>query len=116
MHDDVIICGGFIRYVFEITKLQTENNISQHLGKFACCYKDVMVLMTSSSFSWRHKLKIFILKNLTKTSFNKQKILLLSLTNRFLDRGANLPFPPVQKGCKNSSVEIGLTGFQILKI
>ena len=37
-----------------------------------------------------------------------QKILLLSLTNRFLDRGANLPPPPVQIGCKNSPVNIGL--------
>ena len=36
-----------------------------------------------------------------------QKILLLSLTNRFLDRGANLP-PSVQTGCKNSPVYIGL--------
>ena len=37
-----------------------------------------------------------------------QKMLLLSLTNRFLDRGGNLP-PPVQIGCKNSPVYIGLT-------
>ena len=37
---DVIICGDFIRNVFEITKVQTENNISQHLDKFECCYKD----------------------------------------------------------------------------
>ena len=51
MHDDVIICGDFMRDVFEITKAQTENNISQHLGKFACCYKDLLLLMTSSSFS-----------------------------------------------------------------
>ena len=29
----------------------------------------------------------FNFKNLTKNSFNMQKILLLSLTNRFLDRG-----------------------------
>ena len=36
-----------------------------------------------------------------------QKILLLSLPNRFLDRGANLP-PPVQIGCKNSPVYVGL--------
>ena len=43
MHDDVIFCGNFIRDVFEITKVQTENNISQHLGKFACCYKDLLV-------------------------------------------------------------------------
>ena len=28
----------------------------------------------------------FIIKNLTKNSFNKQKILLLSLTKQFLDR------------------------------
>ena len=40
MHDDLIMCGNFIRDVFEITKVQTENSISQHLGKFACCYKD----------------------------------------------------------------------------
>ena len=40
MHDDVIICGNFIRDVFEITKVQTKTNISQHLGKFACCCKD----------------------------------------------------------------------------
>ena len=56
-------------------------------------YKDLLVLMTSSLFSWRHNLKIFDIKNLTKNGFNKQKILLLSLTNRFLDRGANL-LPP----------------------
>ena len=38
-----------------------------------------------------------------------QKILLLSLTNRFLDRGANSPPPPpVQIGYKNSPVYIGL--------
>ena len=44
------------------------------------------------------------------------KILLLSLPNRFLDRGANLP-PPVQIGCKNTSVYIGLNYdcFQKLK-
>ena len=35
MHDDVIICGNFIRDVFEITKVQTKPNISQHLGEFA---------------------------------------------------------------------------------
>ena len=35
----------------EITKVQIENNISQHLDKFACCHKDLLVLMTSSSFS-----------------------------------------------------------------
>ena len=51
MHDDVIICGNFIRDVFEITKVQSKTNILQHLGKFACCYKDLLVLMTSSSFS-----------------------------------------------------------------
>ena len=49
--------------------------------------------MTSSSFSWRHNLKKFIFKNLTKNSFNKQKISILSLTNRFLDMGANFPPP-----------------------
>ena len=62
MHDDVIICGNFISDVFEITKVQTENNILQHLDKFACCYKDLLVLITQSSFSWRHNLKIFIFK------------------------------------------------------
>ena len=36
-----------------------------------------------------------------------QKILLPSLTHRFLDRGANL-LPLVQIGCKNSPVDIGL--------
>ena len=51
MHDDVIICGNYIEYVFEITKVQTKTNISQHLGKFACFYKDLLVLMMSSSFS-----------------------------------------------------------------
>ena len=30
---DVMICGDFIRDVFEITKVQTENNISQQLDK-----------------------------------------------------------------------------------
>ena len=107
MHDDVIICDSFIRNVFEITKIQTEPNISQHLGKFACCYKNLMVLMTSSSFSLRHNLKRFIFKNLIINSFNKQKISILSLTNRFLDREANLP-PPIQIRCKNSPVYIGL--------
>ena len=48
---DVIICSDFVRDVFEITKIQAENNISQHLNKFAGCYKDLLVLMTSSSFS-----------------------------------------------------------------
>ena len=48
MHDDIIICGNYIRDVFEITKVQTETNISQNLGKFACYYKDLLVLMTSS--------------------------------------------------------------------
>ena len=43
--------------------------------------------MTSMSFSWRQNLKIFHFKNLTKTSFNNQKILLLSLTKQVLDRG-----------------------------
>ena len=37
-----------------------------------------------------------------------RKILLLSLLNRFLVRGANLPPPPVQIGCKNTPVYIGL--------
>ena len=40
MHDDLIFRGNFIRDVFEIIKVQTENNISQTLGKFACWYKD----------------------------------------------------------------------------
>ena len=31
MHDDFIICGNFIRDVFEITKVRTEINILQHL-------------------------------------------------------------------------------------
>ena len=66
MHDDVIIIGNFIRDVFELTKVQTKTNISQHLGKLACCLKDLPVLMTSSSFSRRQILKIFIFKNLTK--------------------------------------------------
>ena len=47
-----------------------------------------------------------------------QKILLLSLTNQFLDRGANFPPPPpppppVQIGCKNSSVYIELTVYRV---
>ena len=50
MHDDIIICGDFIRDVFEVAKIQAENNISQHLDKFACYYKDLLVLMTSSRF------------------------------------------------------------------
>ena len=108
MHDDVIIWGNFIRDVFELTKVQTKTNILQHLGKFACCYKDFLVLMTSSSFLRRHNLKKFISKNLIKNSISKQKISILSVTNRFLDRGANLP-PPVQIGCKNSPVYIGLS-------
>ena len=58
---DVIICGDFISDVFEITKVQTENNIQQHLEKFASCYKDLLVLVTSSLFSWGHNLKIFFL-------------------------------------------------------
>ena len=115
MHDDVIICGNFTRDVFEITKVQTKTNILQHLGNFAFCYKDLLVLMTSSSFSWRHNLKKFIFKNLTKNSFNNQKISILSLTNRFLDRGANLP-PPVQIGCKNSPVCIGLKQEYFMRI
>ena len=104
---DVIICGDFIRDVFEITKVQTDNTISQHLDNFACCYKDLLVLMTSPSFSWRHNLKIFYIKNLRKNSLNMQKILLLSLTKQFLDREQICP--PVQIGCKNSPVDIGLT-------
>ena len=35
MPDDVIICGNFIRNVFEITKIQTENNI------FVTSFRDV---------------------------------------------------------------------------
>ena len=104
MYDDVIICGKFIRDVFKITKVPAENNISQHLDKFACCYKDLLILMTSSLFAWRHNFKIFIFKNFTKNSFNMQKILLLSLVNRFLGTWANLPPLPVQIGCKNRLV------------
>ena len=53
MHDDVIICGNFIRDVFEITKIQTKTNILQHLGKFACFYKvtgfdDVIIVFVTS--------------------------------------------------------------------
>ena len=62
--------------------------------------------MTLLSFSGRHHLKRIILKNLTKNSFNKQKILLLSLINRFLDRGQI--YPPLQIGYKNSPVDMGL--------
>ena len=51
MHDDVIICGNFTRDVFEMTKVQTKTKILQHLGNFAFCYKDLLVLMMSSSFS-----------------------------------------------------------------
>ena len=43
-----------------------------------------------------------------------QKILLLSLTKQFLDRGANLPPPPVQIECKSSPVHVGLK--QLLKV
>ena len=48
---DVIICVDFIRDIFEVTKVQAESNILQHLDKFACFYKDLVALMTSSSFS-----------------------------------------------------------------
>ena len=48
---DVIIWGDFNRDDFEVTKVQAENIIMQHLDKFACCYKDLLVLMTLSSFS-----------------------------------------------------------------
>ena len=105
---DVIICGNFIRDAFEMTKDQVENNISQHLDKFACSYKDLLALMTSSLFSWRHNTKIFILKALTKSSCNRQKILLALFTKQFLDRVANLPLIPVQIGCKNNAVYIGV--------
>ena len=64
--------------------------------------------MTSSSFSWRHNLKKFIFKNLTKNSFSKQKISILSLTNRFLDRGGKFAPLPVQIRGKNSPIFIGL--------
>ena len=37
MKDDVIISGDFIRDIFEITKVQTENNVQLHLEK----YKDL---------------------------------------------------------------------------
>ena len=96
---DVIICDNFIRYVFEITKVQTENNISQRIDKFAWCCKGLLGLMTSSSFSWLYNLKIFIFKNLTKNSLNQQILLI----NRFLDRG-QIPLHP----CKNSPVNMGL--------
>ena len=59
---DVIICRDFISDVFEIAKVQTETNISQHSDKFTSCYKDLLVLMTSSSFLSRHNLKIVIFK------------------------------------------------------
>ena len=36
-----MISSDFMRDVFEIAKVQTENNISQHLDKFACCYNSV---------------------------------------------------------------------------
>ena len=108
MHDDIIICGNFTRDVFKITKVQTKTNILQHLGNVAFCYKDLLVLITSSSFTWRHNLKKFIFKNLTKNSFNNQKISILSLTNRFLDRGGKFAPPPVQIACKNSPVCIGI--------
>ena len=49
--DDVIICGGLIRDDFKITKVIFGNNILQHLDEFACCYKDLLVLMTSSLFA-----------------------------------------------------------------
>ena len=61
--------------------------------------------MTSKSFSWRHNLKILNLKNL-KNSFNKQKILLPSLTRQFLDRGEGEFLC-----CKNSPVDIELSPF-----
>ena len=53
MHDDVIICGNFIRDVFEITKVQTKTNISQHLGKFALVirisgFDDVIIVFVTS--------------------------------------------------------------------
>ena len=40
----------FFKDVFEMTKGLIENNILQHLDKFACCYKDLLALVTSSSF------------------------------------------------------------------
>ena len=46
MHDDVIICADVIKDVFELTKVPAENNILQHLDKLACCYKELLVLMT----------------------------------------------------------------------
>ena len=88
--DDVIICGNFITDVLEITKVQTENIALLNLDKFACCYKDLLVLMASSLFSRRDNIKRFIFKNLTKNSFNKQKILLQQAKN-LLYRGANFP-------------------------
>ena len=53
-------------------------------------------------------------QNMYFQKFNQKKLqqaknLLLSLTNRCLDRGKNLPRPlPVQIGYKNSPVDIGL--------
>ena len=57
MHDDVIVhvtsssAVYVIRDVFEIPKVPAENNILQHLDKFEYCYKDLVVLMTSSLFA-----------------------------------------------------------------
>ena len=50
------------------------------------------------------------MKNLTINNFNKQKILFLSLSKLFLDRGEGqiLPHLPVQIGCENRLVDIGL--------
>ena len=52
---DVIICGDFIKDVFEVTKVQAESNTSQHLDTFGCCYMDLQVFKggeSSSQFQW----------------------------------------------------------------
>ena len=87
MHVTSLSAVNFTRDVFEITKVQTEYNIYQRLEKFASCWKDLLVLMTSSLFLRRHNHNICYFKNLTQNSLSKQKILLLSLTKQFLDRG-----------------------------
>ena len=48
------------------------------------------------------------LKNLTKNSFKKLKILLLLLTKQVLYKGGKFAPFPVQIGWENSPVEIGL--------
>ena len=51
-----------------------------------------------------------LFRNLTKSCFNKQKILLLALTKQFFDKGGGgeiCPPLPEQIGCENSPVDIG---------